>query len=58
MSKEEETLKVKQFGLGNHTTVRTNNGTFFILKIRKLIPQRLTEVSRSTNLSSLFQECQ
>jgi hypothetical protein len=57
-SKEEEMLKVKQFGLGNHTTVRTNNGTFFISKIRKQIRQKSTEVSRSTNHSLLFQECQ
>jgi hypothetical protein len=33
-------LKVKQFGLGNHTKERTNNGIFFILKTRKQIPQR------------------
>jgi hypothetical protein len=39
-------LKVKQFGLGNHTGERTSNGIFFILKIRKLIPQSSTEALR------------
>jgi hypothetical protein len=46
MLKEEKMLKVKQFGLGNHTRERTNNGIFFILKIRKLIPQSSTEALR------------
>jgi hypothetical protein len=46
MLKEEETQKVKQFGLGNLIKERTNNGIFFILKTKKLIPQRLTEALR------------
>jgi hypothetical protein len=39
-------LKVKQFGLGNHTGERTSNGIFFILKIRKQTPQSSTEALR------------
>jgi hypothetical protein len=46
MLKEEETQKVKQFGLGNLIQERTNNGIFFILKIRKQTPQSSTEALR------------
>ena len=46
MLKVEETLKDKQFGLGSHTKERTNNGIFFILKIRKQTPQSSTEALR------------
>jgi len=46
MLKEEETLKVKQFGLGNLIREKTNNGIFFILKTRKQTPQSSTEALR------------
>jgi hypothetical protein len=58
MLREEKIQKDKQFGLGNPTRERTNNGIFFILKTRKQIPQRSIKDSRLTSHSLLSQECQ
>jgi hypothetical protein len=43
MLKEEEILKVKQYGLGSHTMERISNGIFFILKIKRQTLLRSTE---------------